>query len=628
MKTYTPLHCHSHYSLLDGLSKPKAMADRIGSIEANGCGLTDHGSISGAMQFASAMKKAGKKPVLGCELYMCNEVSTMKEDANRKLHHLPILAKNQAGWKTLVKIVGYSNHPDHYYYKPRISPEELASFLDGNIIGFSGHLGSDIAISIMPRNEQTKRNELDPDWRKKTARLAKWYEEIFGKGNFFLEVQMMDKSINKDMGKVGEMVRQIAIDTGIPTLATPDAHYCTHEDAIDQRVLLCCNMKTTMMAGRDPNFMLSGFFHSDNYHIPTFDEMKSYGHTDAELDATNEILDGIGEYEISQPPSLPKFPCPNGADPDEYLRHLCREGWKRKIEGKVNKSRHAEYGARVDAELKVLQGAGLSSYFLIVGDVLKYVRSNGLLPGPGRGSAAGCMVSYLCDITSIDPIRYGLIFERFYNAGRNTSDRISMPDIDVDVPVGFRDKVIDYLKDTYGHDKVGQMITFQTMKGKGAIKDVIRAYGGFSFEEVNQITKHIPDEARIADELQNMEDPSIIRWALENNSKELMEWCHLNDNGDLEGPLAPRFEQAMRLEGTKTNQSKHAAGIVIAPEPLDTICPMVYDGKKGSAQQICGFEMFDAEDAGLLKLDILGVAVLDKVMGTSTVLQGKSLSEN
>jgi len=258
-----------------------------------------------------------------------------------------------------------------------------------------------------------------------------------------------------------------------------------------------------------------------------------------------------------------------------------------------------------------------------VQDIVNHVRDNSWLPGPGRGSAAGCLVSYLIGITNIDPIKYNLMFDRFYNAGRNTEEHISMPDIDVDVPINKREDIIKYIKDTYGHDKVSQMITFNTIKGRGALKDVLRVYGNISFDEMNKITKNIPDEAKIADSLQAMKDAtgeaSIIRWTLENNSEKIKEWCSIDNNGELQGPLAKRFEQAIRLEGVKSNQSKHAAGIAISSEPLSQICPMVYDSK--NKQMIAGMEMQDLESIGIIKFDILGVAMLDKIMTIQNLLK-------
>jgi DNA polymerase-3 subunit alpha len=240
-----------------------------------------------------------------------------------------------------------------------------------------------------------------------------------------------------------------------------------------------------------------------------------------------------------------------------------------------------------------------------------------------HNSAAGCLVSYLISITNIDPIKYNLLFERFYNEGRNTADYISMPDIDVDIPIEKREMIIQYIKDKYGSDKVSQMVTFNTIKGRGALKDVLRVYGNISFEEMNKITKNIPDESKIADDLQEMKEEtgeaSIIRWALENNSDKFKEWCFIDENGQLQGPLSKRFEQAIRLEGTKSNQSKHAAGIAISSEPLNELCPMVYDSKND--QLIAGMEMQDLESIGIIKFDILGVAYLDKVMTIQNLLK-------
>ena len=232
-------------------------------------------------------------------------------------------------------------------------------------------------------------------------------------------------------------------------------------------------------------------------------------------------------------------------------------------------------------------------------------------------------MSYLIGITNIDPIKYNLMFDRFYNSGRNTKDRISMPDIDVDVPINKRENIIQYIKNKYGEDKVSQMITFNTIKGRGALKDVLRVYGNISFDEMNKITKNIPDEAKIADELQEMKEEtgeaSIIRWALENNADGLKDYCYIDSNNTLNGPLAKRFEQAIRLEGTKSNQSKHAAGIAISASPLKDICPMIYDSK--NEQMIAGMEMQDLESLGIIKFDILGVAMLDKIMTIQDLLK-------
>lgn len=600
---YTCLHCHSYYSLLDGLSTPEDIAKRTVQIGNTAGALTDHGNISGAIAFMQAMKDKGLKPILGCELYISTDSKT------RPQSHLPVLAKNDKGWNQLVQATSYASKPENFYYKPRLSLEELGNYT-GDLIGFSGHLGSDISNAIQ------KGENVDD--------VAYQLQDLFGKGNFFLEVQLMDAKNSPEQLHVANEVRKCSQRTGIPTIATVDAHYARQEQSTDHQVLLCANMHVTMDQGKNPKFLLNTFFKSNNYHIPSYDEMIAYGYTPEELARTNEVADMVSEYKnILKSPILPKVECPPGFDVDTYLRHLCDEGLKNKG---LDKS---EYIERLGREDKVIQEANLSGYFLVVVDILNFVRSKGWLPGPGRGSAAGSLISYLVRITGIDPLKYGLIFERFYNVGRNTVDHISMPDIDIDVPAGCRDEIIQYLRDKYGEDKVAQIVTFQTMMGKKALKSVFTAYGDMSFDEMNRATKYIVDKSKIAGELKEMKEElgysSVIRWALINRPEKFEEWCVIDDDGNLTGPLSDRFAQAIRLEGTKCAQSKHAAGIVIGPEPLDQLCPMIYDSKTGL--EIIGLEMEDAEAVGLVKLDILGLSTLDKIQDTVFALAESSIDE-
>ena len=617
---YIPLHCHSMFSLLDGLSKPEQMADRCKEIGASACALTDHGNIAGAVKFYSAMKKAGIKPILGCELYICEQSPDIKEKENRNLSHFIVLAKNYQGWKDLIKIVSSSNKPEFYYHKPRLDLTTLGELNSGNLIAVTGHLGSTLADAILDGYN------LRDNWLQLGIDHVNFIKKIFH-NYVFLEAQLMDVD-NLPVQKIlTDSIRRIAKETNTKIICTPDAHYASKEDAIDQRILLCNNLKTTFpeisrKISNDEEVPMGCFFTSDNYHILSQEEIAEL-HTEEEILNTNIVADMVEDYDILSKPKLPPFNCPEGYNQDEYLRELCRKGWREKIANVIPQEDQQPYLDRIKYELEVLQGAGLSSYFLIVQDIVNYVRENNWLPGPGRGSAAGCLVSYLIGITSIDPIKYNLFFDRFYNSGRNTKDRISMPDIDVDVPINKREIIIDYIKNKYGHDKVSQMVTFNTIKGRGALKDVFRVYGNISFEEMNKITKNIPDEAKIADELQEMKEEtgeaSIIRWALENNVDKLKEWCYIDDNNEIQGSLAKRFEQAIRLEGTKSNQSKHAAGIAISAEPLNEICPMVYDSKND--QLIAGMEMQDLESIGIIKFDILGVAMLDKIMTITDLLQ-------
>ena len=408
----------------------------------DGCAISDHGVISNHIPFLKAMKKAGKKPILGCELYICDQHASIQSKENRSLSHLPILAKNTTGWNQLVKLVSESNKPEHYYHKPRLSLEQLGEFLDGNIIGFSGHLGSTLANSIMSYNIEGG------------AKTAYLLQDLFGKGNFWLECQLMDREVTPLMIEITEKVREISKITGIPCIATPDAHYAYKEDAVLQRILLCSNMGVNFEKGLADDFQLNTFFKSDCFHIPSYEEMIEYGHTEEELENTNVLASQIEEYDILKKPMLKKFDCPDNLEPDEYLRVLCREGWKKLIQPKIEKNKQEEYRARVEEELAVLQGAGLSSYFLIVQDIVNYCREKKWLPGISRGSAGGCLVSYLIGITQIDPIRHNLLFSRFYSDARQTKDHVSLPDIDVDVPIHVRSQVIDYIKEKFGHNNV------------------------------------------------------------------------------------------------------------------------------------------------------------------------------
>ncbi len=634
-----PFLGESHYSLLDGLSKPKQIVERVQQLDMKACSITDHGSISGSIQFLEKAKDANIKPIIGCELYISKYNAKIKDDTNRSLSHLLVLAQNNNGWKKLIKLVSESNQPDHFYYRPRLSLEQLEKYA-GDLIVITGHLGSTLSNILLEDGKMTQTS-----YRDGLAHVS-YMRRTFGENNFFLECQLIDKDNIPEMQILTDIIRNISVDPlmasteyniPIKIIATPDAHYCVREQAVDQRILLARNLGCKTLEEAKDSEALFAFFKSNNFHIPPYQEMIDVGHTKEELDNTNYVASLCEEYtDILKSPQLPKFECPDGHNPDTWLRQLCRNGWREKIQNKIPKDKQQVYIDRVKEELGVLEGFKLSSYFLIVQDIIQYVINNGWLPGVARGSSAGCLVSYLIGITKVDPIKYDLLFERFINPGRMSKDRISLPDIDIDVPASVRGKVIDYIKDKYGHDKVSQMITFTTMKGRGAIKDVLRAYGNVSFTEMNEITKHIPDEAKIAGELQEMKsetgESSIIQYTIENDVKagKMKEWCFIDKNNkdnknELQGPLAKRFEQAIRLEGTISSQSKHAAGIVVAPVPLHEMCPLVYDSKNKDV--VAGFSMDDLEAVGCLKLDVLSIAMLDKIMGICQILEKGDINE-
>jgi len=622
MTGWIPLHCHSHYSLLDGLSKPNQIADVCAENGFEACALTDHGTVSGAVSFVSAMKKKGIKPILGCELYLTSQAN-VKSKETRKLTHLVTLAKNLDGWKELMTAVSKSNDDDVYYYKPRLDLDMLRPYAsNGNLISFSGHPGSDLADVMFMGKGYT---ELHPNAKRLATEAALEYQDIFGKGNFFLEIQLIDQDNFKASTIIGKILREVSKDTGIPCVATADSHYPTREDAIDQRVLLCSSMKTTFKNiqrafEQDDNVPLKGFFSSENFHIPSNEEMKKL-HTEEEIENTRLIASMCQEYNILGPPKLPRFACPQNIDEDEYLRQLCRDGWKNVLvkHGVLNKNNFDTYKQRVQEELEVFKTAGLAGYFLIVQDYVNWAKQQGWLIGAGRGSGSGCLTNYLIGVTTIDPIPHDLLFSRFYNAGRNTAERVSFPDIDVDFPIEKRGQVIEYMKNKYGKSRVAQMCTFGRLQGRGAIKEVLRVHEACGFAQMNMITKSIPHEHEIEDKMKESGEHSILQWTLENEPKLVSDFCRINDNGTFEGEYATYFKQAIRLEGTYKSLGKHAAGVIITSDDLDNVCPMIRDSKGN--EKMAGLEMNDLEAMGHIKFDILGLAALDKLMGVNNLLE-------
>ena len=399
-----------------------------------------------------------------------------------------------------------------------------------------------------------------------------------------------------------------------------DTYYVDRSQAELHRIILCSSMKTTLpkvnkalKTGGDVDN--HEFFVCNEYYLKDKVEVGEVIINDNKLDLFREIYDKCENYNILNNPMLPKFETPSGQSQKDYLRSLAREGWTKLLAHKITDPELKKaYGDRFRTEFDVIQKADLFGYFLIVWDIINHCKRNGWMVGPGRGSAAGCLISYLIGITQIDPIEFDLLFERFYNSGRNTEDHISLPDIDIDVPGGKRDDIINYLKETYGQDNVSQMLTFGRLQGRSAIKEVLRVNAACGFGEMNEITKAIPDEAAISDQLADMdeEDRSIIRWSLINNSEELRDYCYINESGELKGDYSEYFRQAIEIEGTFKTQGKHAAGVVISAEPLSTVCPMV--NPKTGSEKIAGLEMADLEALGHVKFDVLGINLLDKLM--------------
>ncbi len=399
------------------------------------------------------------------------------------------------------------------------------------------------------------------------------------------------------------------------------SYYTDKDQAKLHRILLCSKLKTTIPAvqkkGLPPNSPdWSKFFDTNDFYVKGKSEASSLVVDDPRIEELNEIFNKCENYNILNQPMLPKFDIPKKfKNEGTYLRHLARQGWMKLLNDKISTEEERKiYGDRFNKEFGVIEKANLFGYFLIVWDILNWCREQGWMVGPGRGSAAGCLISYLIGITQIDPIEFDLMFERFYNEGRNTEDHISLPDIDMDVPGGKRDEIIQNLKDKYNKDNVSQMLTFGRLQGRSAIKEVLRVNNACGFGEMNEITKYIPDEAAISDQLAEMdeEDRSIIRWALINNADDLRDYCYIKEDGTLKGDFSEFFQQAIDIEGTFKTQGKHAAGVVISAEPLHKVCPMV--NQKAGGEKIAGLEMADLEALGHVKFDVLGINLLDKLM--------------
>lgn len=636
---WVPLTVKSHFSLRRGLSKPEHIVARTKELGVTAVGLTDLASISGCPTTLKAINKAGMKGIAGCEFWLCQKDASIKDASNANSSRVTVLATSIDSWKCLVKAYSASSSKELMDRKPRLDLKRLAAFSDGQFIVMSGRMCSDLANCIFeePRYaysaqslEQAK-GMVKKGWHTLAMEKIAEYQTLFGKENFFVQIEQNDRLATPAELVLVEGLRWVANKVGALCVATANSHYCKPQDASDQRVILCSATESTMeeakqkiVGNEDPS--LQCFFRSSRFHIPTYEEMKEV-HTEEELANTVRIAERCEQYEIGGEPMLPHIVGSNGESPDEVLTKLCVSGWKKKVQDVAPSEKLPVYAERIKKELKVINEAGLASYFLIVEDYVRHARDViGSMIGPGRGSAAGCLVSYLLGITDVDPIEFDLLFERFFNAGRSTPGKVSLPDIDVDFEARFRQDVIQYLRDKYGEDKVCQMSTFSRMQGRGALKDVLRAHGRCNEEEMNRITEFIPDESEISDQLQEMREEtgeaSIIQWALENNAEQLKEWCHIDEDGNLRGPLAIDFAQAIRLEGTKKNMGRHASGVVISSEPLSDLYPMMIDKVSGHA--VIAIDMRDAEAGGVVKFDILGLQSLDRIAAAQRMIRGEA----
>ncbi len=560
--SFAHLHVHTEYSLLDGSNKIKECIARVKELGMDSVAITDHGVMFGVIDFYRAARAEGIRPILGCEVYVAPGSRFDKEavgSGDDRYYHLVLLAENDKGYHNLMKIVS-KGFTEGYYYKPRVDMEVLREFHEG-LIALSACLAGEVQRNIL-RNMYEEGKE-----------AALRYQEIFGEGNFFLELQ--DHGM-QEQKLVNQSLLRMSRETGIELVATNDIHYTYAEDEKPHDMLLCIQTGKKLS---DENRMR---YEGGQYYIKSEEEMRElFPYALEALENTQKIAGRCNveiEFGVTK---LPKYDVPEGYTSWEYLNHLCYEGLKMRYP-KIDET----LTERLEYELSVIKSMGYVDYFLIVWDFIKYAKDHGIMVGPGRGSAAGSIVAYCLEITSIDPIRYQLLFERFLNP-----ERVSMPDIDVDFCFERRQEVINYVVDKYGTDRVVQIVTFGTMAAKGVIRDVGRVMD-LPYAFVDGIAKMIPRG-------QNNQPVSLER-ALEMNPD--LKKLYQEDE-----QVHELVDMSRRLEGLPRHTSMHAAGVVISQKSIDEYVPLSL-GSDGSA--VTQFTMTTLEELGLLKMDFLGLRTL------------------
>ncbi len=568
MDPFVHLHVHSDYSLLDGacdVQKLVALAQHQGM---SSVALTDHGNLFGAWSFHAAARATGIKPILGCELYICKKADHRAPPEGDTYNHLIVLCESDAGYRNLVKIVSEASLHG-FYYKPRISKAFLAQHCQG-LIGLSACLKGEVQEELLQGRAQGAR------------RAAAEYRDMFGAGNFFLEIQNQGlEQEHQIQSGLLDLSRQI----DIPLVATNDCHYLTADDARMHDVLLC--IQTGKRVGDTQRLR----FGSDQFYLKSGKEMlQAFSGVEAAVARTAEIAARCDAHLGKVDDPFPAFAVPDGVSLDDYFESVARAGmagredWieTRRRLGKTRYAR-ADYQARLDREIAVIRGMRYAGYFLIVWDFVRFARERGIPVGPGRGSAAGSLVSYALGITDLDPLEQELLFERFLNP-----ERISMPDIDTDFCMHRRGEVIEYVTNKYGRENVSQIITFGTMAAKAAIKDVGRALD-LPFAEVDRIAKLVPNQLNIT-----------LAQALEQSPP-------LRALADEDARIGELLQVAQKVEGLCRHAGMHAAGVVIAPRPLTELVPLFRTSREEIVTQ---FDMNGLEKLGLLKMDFLGLTTL------------------
>ncbi|NLK21265.1 MAG: DNA polymerase III subunit alpha [Epulopiscium sp.] len=553
--SFTHLHVHTEYSLLDGSCKINELITRTKELGMDSIAITDHGTMYGVIDFYKEAKKQGIKPIIGCEVYVAPRSRFDKEKQDANYFHLVLLAENMKGYKNLVKLVSHG-FIEGFYHKPRIDLELLEKHSDG-LIGLSACLAGPVAKTIREVSYE------------KAVEIALSYEEILGKGNFYLELQ--DHGM-REQGEVNQNLFRMSKDTGIPLVATNDVHYTYKEDNKAHEILLCIQTAKTM---EDEDRMI---YPGGEFYLKSSNEMlERFPYAKEAIENTYKISQRCNVEFTFHELKLPQYDVPKGYTPNEYLRKLCQEGFNLRYPNHNN-----ELKKRLEYELMTIEQMGYVDYFLIVWDFIKYAKDNGIMVGPGRGSAAGSIVAYCLSITNIDPIEYQLLFERFLNP-----ERVSMPDIDIDFCYERRQEVIDYVIGKYGEDRVAQIITFGTMSARAVIRDVGRAIN-MPYAEVDKIAKMIPTELGIT-----------IDRALEINNE-------LRQLYESDERIRYLIDMSRRLEGLPRHSSTHAAGVVISKEPVVEYVPLNANEGVITTQ----FTMTTLEELGLLKMDFLGLRTL------------------
>ncbi len=563
---FAHLHCHTDYSLLDGACQIPQMMKIAQEQEWKAIAITDHGNLFGTVSFYNAARKAGLKGIIGCEVYTVADDHT-RRDPKVRYNHLVLLCKNEQGYRNLIKLVS-TGYLEGFYYKPRINKDLLSKYSEG-LICLSACLRGDLQEALLRSYGEGRK-------------MAHEYQDIFGKENFYLEVQDHNLELDKELIPLQQ---RLAGETGIPLVASNDAHYLTRGDAAAHEALLCVQTGKTLS---DPKRMRFG---TQEFYLKSVDEMASLFNGNMQpLYQTGEIADmcNLDLQAVRDP--FPKFDVPDGRSLPDYFGFIAKQGFEqRKVlleqmaaRGELRQPLEA-YEERLEYEIDVIRKMNYSGYFLIVWDFIRYARERNIPVGPGRGSAAGSLVAYAMSITDIDPMQYGLLFERFLNI-----ERKSMPDVDIDFCMNRRGDVIRYVTEKYGREQVAQIITFNTMATKAAIKDVGRVMD-MSYGQVDGLTKLVPKVLHISLDDAIKQEPKLQQ-AMERD-----------------GQVGKLIETARRLEGVARNPSVHAAGVVIAPQPLQELVPLYKTSKNEIVTQ---YDMKSLDQMGLLKMDFLGLTTL------------------